>query len=180
MTNHAKGLLMTAIGGLGADRRHPADPPGERRAWSILLLRTGTTFVAALVVWAVWRVASSPTRRKLVPGRKGLMVAALYGFGSICFITAVFNTRRPTSSSSSPSTTMFAALLSWVFLGERPANGTHDRHGCHDPRRPHHRLGLGRHRQSFRRPDGGCFPPSSSRRRSPSRAPAAGTWASPR
>ena len=92
-------------------------------AWSILLLRTGTTFVAALVIWANWR-AITPKAPQLIPGRAGLAVAALYGLGSITFITAVYNTSTADLVFILAFNTMFAALLSWLFLKERPRPAT--------------------------------------------------------
>ena len=44
----------------------------------------------------------------------------LYGLGSITFITAVFNTSTANLVFILAFTTMFSALLSWIFLKERP------------------------------------------------------------
>ena len=118
-TNHAKGLLITAIGGLVLTVDIPLIRLAGGDAWSILMLRTGTTFLAALVIWAVWRFFS-PDVPKLIPGRAGLAVSVLYGLGSITFVTAVFNTSTANLVFILAFTTMFAALLSWVFLRERP------------------------------------------------------------
>ena len=54
----------------------------------------------------------------------GAVVAALYGLGSICFILAVYRTSTANLVFILAFTSMFAALLSWIFLGERPRNGT--------------------------------------------------------
>ena len=69
-----------------------------------------------------------------MPGRAGLAVAALYGLGSITFITAVFNTSTANLVFILAFTTMFAALLSWIFLKERPRPATLHRHGRDDRR----------------------------------------------
>lgn len=87
------------------------------------MARTGMTFIAALVIWAMWRMLS-PKAPPLIPGRTGLVVAALYGLGSITFIMAVYNTSTANLVFILAFTTMFSALLSWVFLGQRPANAT--------------------------------------------------------
>ena len=79
-TNYRKGLLLTAIGGLALTVDIPLIRLAEGEAWSILMLRTGTTFVAALVIWTVWRLIT-PQAPQLIPGRAGLVVAALYGAG---------------------------------------------------------------------------------------------------
>ena len=118
-TNHRKGLLITAIGGLALTVDIPLIRLADGDPWPILMLRTGTTFLAALVIWAVWR-ALSPNAPSLVPGRLGAVVAVLYGLGSITFITAVYNTSTANLVFILAFTTMFAALLSWIFLKERP------------------------------------------------------------
>jgi drug/metabolite transporter (DMT)-like permease len=122
-SDYSKGLLLTAIGGLVLTVDIPLIRLADGNAWSILMLRTGTTFIAALVIWAVWR-AITPDVPKLVPGRAGLVVAALYGLGAIAFISAVFNTSTANLVFILAFNSMFAALLSWLFLRERPRTGT--------------------------------------------------------
>jgi drug/metabolite transporter (DMT)-like permease len=53
-----------------------------------------------------------------------MLVAMLYGLGSITFIAAVYSTSTANLVFILAFTTMFSALLSWVFLGQRPANAT--------------------------------------------------------
>lgn len=122
-TDHKKGLLLSAIGGLALTVDIPLIRLADGEAWSILLLRTGTTFVAALVIWAVWRLIT-PQAPQLLPGRAGVIVAAFYGLGSITFVTAVFNTSTANLVFILAFNTMFAALLSWLFLKERPSMAT--------------------------------------------------------
>jgi drug/metabolite transporter (DMT)-like permease len=121
--DHAKGLLITGIGGLALTIDIPLLKLADGEAWSVLLLRTGVTFVAALAIWAVWRLAT-PSAPKLVPGRAGLVVAGLYGLGSIFFVTGVYHTTTANLVFILAFNTMFAALLSWLFLGERPRPAT--------------------------------------------------------
>ncbi len=122
-TNHSKGLLLTAIGGLTLTVDIPLIRLAGGEPWTILMLRSGTTFAAALLIWAVWRMLSRDAPA-LVPGRAGIAVAACYGLGSITFIAAVFNTSTANLVFILAFTTMFAALLSWIFLGERPRAAT--------------------------------------------------------
>lgn len=117
-TDHAKGLLITGLGGLALTVDIPLLKLSHGEPWSVLMLRTGTTFLAALVIWTVWRLIT-PSAPKLIPGRKGLIVAGLYGLGSIFFITGVYNTTTANLVFILAFNTMFAALLSWIFLGER-------------------------------------------------------------
>jgi drug/metabolite transporter (DMT)-like permease len=121
--HHAKGLLITAIGGITLTVDIPLIRLADGEPWSILMTRTGMTLLAALVIWAVWRLFS-PKAPQLIPGRAGLVVAALYGLGSITFITAVFNTSTANLVFILAFNPMFSALLSWLFLGERPRPAT--------------------------------------------------------
>jgi len=68
-TNHAKGLLITGIGGLALTIDIPLLKLSGGEAWSVLLMRTGTTFLSALVIWAVWRLIT-PSAPKLVPAAR--------------------------------------------------------------------------------------------------------------
>ena len=122
-TDHAKGLLITGVGGLALTVDIPLLKLAHGEPWSVLMLRTGVTLLSALVIWSVWRLIT-PSAPKLVPGRKGLIVAGLYGLGSIFFITAVYNTTTANLVFILAFNTMFAALLSWIFLGERPRRVT--------------------------------------------------------
>jgi len=122
-SHHAKGLALTAIGGLTLTVDVPLIRLADGDHWSILLLRSGTTLVATLALWLIWR-ALRPQAPRLLPGRTGLLVAALYGLSSVTFITGVFYTSTANLVFILAFNTMFAAMLSWLFLGERPAIST--------------------------------------------------------
>ncbi|GLS33446.1 EamA domain-containing membrane protein RarD [Mesorhizobium albiziae] len=116
---HLKGLLLTAIGGMTLTVDIPLIRLADGDHWTILLLRSSTTLVATLLIWLAWRALRGDAPR-LVPGRSGLVVAALYGLASITFISAVYNTSTANLVFILAFNTMFAALLSWIFLKERP------------------------------------------------------------
>jgi drug/metabolite transporter (DMT)-like permease len=122
-SDHAKGLLLTAIGGLVLTVDIPLIKLAGGDSWSILLLRSGTTFVAAITIWLIWR-AFSGNAPALLPGRAGIAVAVFYALSSVTFITAVYTTTTANLVFILAFNTMFAALLSWIFLGERPRIGT--------------------------------------------------------
>jgi drug/metabolite transporter (DMT)-like permease len=118
-SNHTKGLALTALGGLTLTVDIPLIRLADGDHWSILFLRSATTLVATLLLWLIWRAIRGDVP-KLVPGRSGLVVAALYGIGSITFVSAVFNTSTANLVFILAFNTMFAGLLSWIFLKERP------------------------------------------------------------
>jgi drug/metabolite transporter (DMT)-like permease len=120
---HAKGLLLTAIGGMTLTVDIPLIRLAEGDPWSILLIRSGATLVAAMLIWLAWRILRG-NPPPLVPGRAGLLVALFYALGSITFVLAVFNTSTANLVFILAFNMAFAAFLSWIFLGERPRTAT--------------------------------------------------------
>ena len=112
---HAKGLALTAIGGMALTVDIPLIRLAEGEPWSILMVRTGATFLAGLVIWAIWRLMS-PNAPRLLPGPAGVATAAFYGLGSITFIIAVYNTSTANLVFILAFNTMFAALLTMVAM----------------------------------------------------------------
>ena len=117
--DHRKGLLITAIGGLVLTIDIPVLRLGGGDIWSVMLVRSGGMALMALLAWLGYRLLTG-RRLTLVPGRAGLAVALLYGLSAITFVTAVFNTSTANVVFILAFNTMFAAVLSWIFLGERP------------------------------------------------------------
>jgi drug/metabolite transporter (DMT)-like permease len=122
-SHHAKGLLLTAIGGMALTVDIPLIRLADGAPWSILMIRCGTTLAATFVLWLVMRRLTRETP-PLIPGRSGAIVALLYAMSSITFITAVYNTGTANLVFILAFNTMFAALLSWLFLKERPGPAT--------------------------------------------------------
>lgn len=122
-SNHAKGLALTALGGLVLTVDIPLIRLADGDHWSLLLLRSSATLTVTLLVWLIWRGVRGHAPQ-LIPGRSGLVVAVLYGLGSIVFISAAFNTSTANLVFILSFNTMFAALLSWIFLKERPRPAT--------------------------------------------------------
>src|SRR6185312_16467235 len=116
-SHHAKGLLLTAIGGVVLTVDIPLIRLANGQTWSILMIRCGTTLAATLVLWLVMRRLMREVP-PLVPGWSGAVVALLYAISSITFITAVYHTSTANLVFILAFNTMFAALLSWLFLKE--------------------------------------------------------------
>lgn len=123
LSDHRKGLLLTAIGGLALSMDIPLVRLGDGDVWSILGVRSAATIVATLVILGAMRLVSgkSPV---LVPGRPGLIAALLYGLSSLSFVLAVFNTATANVVFIVAFNPMFGALLSWIFLKEKPPAAT--------------------------------------------------------
>ena len=120
---HRKGLLITAIGGLSLSFDIPLIRLADGEVWSVLATRSIATFVVALIAWSMVRFVLNK-RNALIPGPIGLLIGVLYGINSLTFMLAVFNTSTANVVFILAFTSMFAALLSWIFLRERPSNAT--------------------------------------------------------
>lgn len=123
MTLHARGLALTAIGGVALSFDIPMIKLGGGDAWSAMVLRSGTAFVAALLIWMVARRLTG-RRIALLPGRVGGVIAFLYGLTVVAFIIAVKNTSAANVAFIIAFTPAFASLMSWLFLKERPSRAT--------------------------------------------------------
>ncbi|MFK4823275.1 DMT family transporter [Paenochrobactrum sp. BZR 588] len=121
--NHAKGLLITAIGGLFLTVDIPLIKLADGNAWSVIMVRAGLTFIASIIIWTVWSLLTGK-KQTLIPGKTGLIVALLYGISATCFVTAVFNTSTANLVFILALNPMVSAILGWVFLKERPQRAT--------------------------------------------------------
>lgn len=67
MTRHAKGLLLTAIGGVALSFDIPMIKLGGGDAWSAMAVRAGSAFIAALLIKQIaqWLTGRTIT---LLPG----------------------------------------------------------------------------------------------------------------
>jgi drug/metabolite transporter (DMT)-like permease len=120
---HRKGLLITAIGGLALSFDIPLIRAAGGDVWSMVAVRNISVFVVAIALWAGLNLVLR-RRTVLVPGRIGLLIGLCYGINGLTFMLAVFNTTTANVVFILAFTSMFAAILSWIFLGERPSNAT--------------------------------------------------------
>lgn len=120
---HRRGLAITGLGGLALSFDIPLIRSADGEVWSILAVRSLSTFLAALATWVVINRLLG-RRVALIPGKAGLIAGLFYGINSFTFLLAVFNTSTANVVFILAFTSMFAAILSWIFLGERPSNAT--------------------------------------------------------
>lgn len=123
MNTHAKGLLITFIGGMILTIDIPLIMAGGGDIWSVMVMRSGCSAIAASLVWLAWR-RFGKNAPVLIPGRDGLIVAAIYGVAAIFFTAAVFYTSAGRLVFILALNSMFAALLAWMIMGKRPKSVT--------------------------------------------------------
>jgi drug/metabolite transporter (DMT)-like permease len=120
---HTKGVIITFLGGLALSFDIPILRLADGNVWSILFMRSILTVVVALVALLAFRLIKGHVPR-LVPGWSGIIVACLYAASTVFFMLSVFNTTSANVAFILAFNPMFGALLSWIFLGERPRRAT--------------------------------------------------------
>lgn len=121
--DHAKGLLLAACGGLALTFDIPVLRLANGDPWSVMLMRSALVFGVAVTYMLATRVWYG-RMRATIPGKAGWLATALYGASAVTFLMAVFNTSTANLVFILAFNPMFAALLSWLFLGERPKTVT--------------------------------------------------------
>ncbi|MGH6807300.1 MAG: DMT family transporter [Ensifer adhaerens] len=120
---HQRGLAITGLGGLALSFDIPLIRSAGGEVWSLLAVRSLSTLFIGLLAWFVINRLLG-RKISLIPGKAGLVVGLFYGINSCTFLLAVFNTSTANVVFILAFTSMFAALLSWIFLKERPSNAT--------------------------------------------------------
>ena len=123
LSDHRKGLLLSTIGGLALSMDIPLIRLSSGDVWSVLSARSLATVIVSLLALIVIRRVTGSLRGAL-PGWVGLPVGILYGVTTIAFLLAIYYTTAANVVFIIALNPMFAALLSWIFLKERPALST--------------------------------------------------------
>lgn len=123
LPDHRKGLLLTTLGGLALSMDIPLIRLSHGEVWSVLSVRSVATIIVAIAALAVIRRARG-SLLGILPGRLGLPVGFFYGLTTITFLLAVYYTTAANVVFIIALNPMFTALLSWIFLRERPAIST--------------------------------------------------------
>ncbi|PLX34876.1 MAG: EamA/RhaT family transporter [Hyphomicrobiales bacterium] len=121
--DHRKGLLLTFAGGLLLSFDVPLLRLAASDAWTLTFVRGIMVFAAVLAYWG-WRRMRGRGAPALIPGWAGFTVALIYGVSNFMFMAAVHLTTTANLVFILAFMSMFAALLSFVFLGERIALST--------------------------------------------------------
>ncbi|NLR95621.1 DMT family transporter [Rhizobium sp. P38BS-XIX] len=123
LPDHRKGLLLTTLGGLALSMDIPLIRLSDGEVWSVLSVRSVATIIVAIAALAVIRRVKG-SLLGILPGRLGLPVGFFYGLTTITFLLAVYYTTAANVVFIIALNPMFTALLSWIFLRERPAIST--------------------------------------------------------
>lgn len=123
LSAHTKGVILTFLGGLALSFDIPILRLADGNVWSVLFMRSILTVGVAVIAIVVLRLMKGHMPR-LVPGLPGAAAAVLYAASTIFFMLGVFNTTSANVAFILAFNPMFGALLSWIFLGERPRTAT--------------------------------------------------------
>ena len=123
LSPHAKGVFITFLGGLALSFDIPVVRLADGDVWAILATRSLCTVLITGVVWYGLR-AFRGTAPVLMPGIAGVIVSIFYAASTVFFMLSVFNTTSANVAFILAFNPMFGALLSWIFLKERPRPAT--------------------------------------------------------
>lgn len=123
LKQHRRGIALTALGGVALSFDIPLVRLGHGDVWSVIALRSLSTFVVGLLAWGLIRRFTN-SRPVLVPGRAGLMAGLFYGLATVCFLASIYHTSAANAVFLIAFNPMFCALLAWIFLKERPPAST--------------------------------------------------------
>lgn len=120
-TDHRRGLIITGAGGLLLTFDAPLLKLGSPDMATLLFVR-GLMLFAAL--WLFWRFTAARRGEPFINGMDGLILGILAWLQTMSFVGAI--THAPTANvvfilAFNP---MFAAVLSWLFIGERVDRAT--------------------------------------------------------
>lgn len=116
--------MLAAGGGMMLTLDIPFIKLADGEPWSVMLLRSALVLSVAIFYATGRKMAGKSGFTALVPGWAGLATAGLYGLTTACFLGAVYTTSTANLVFILAINPMFAAILSWIFLGERPARAT--------------------------------------------------------
>jgi drug/metabolite transporter (DMT)-like permease len=123
LSPHAKGVLITFLGGLALSFDIPVVRLADGGIWAILAARSTATVLVVFALWLTLRVVRGKAP-VLIPGRAGAIVSVFYSGSTLFFMISVFNTTSANVAFILAFNPMFGALLSWIFLRERPRPAT--------------------------------------------------------
>ena len=117
LSQHAKGLIITALGVLIISPDGLLTRLIHVDHWTLIFWRT------LFLSFGMWMIASFTYRDQTWQkyksmGRGGLMMALIYSLGTISFITAITHTSVANTLIILSTTPLFAAIIGWVFLRE--------------------------------------------------------------
>ncbi len=121
--SYARGVGIVGLGGLVLSVDIPLIRLSESGIWTVLLIRGVLTCLAAVLIWQFDR---RRTRRatRLIEGRTGLFITAIFSLSAATFVYSVFNTSAGNVVFILAFNPMFAAVLSFWLLGEIPPRAT--------------------------------------------------------
>ncbi|MCY3636338.1 MAG: DMT family transporter [bacterium] len=117
LSSHATGLLLTTIGVLVLSPDSLLIRLIDADAWTIVFWRGALTGLTIVVGTVVWMRGSALAHFRSI-GRIGLVVAVLFAAQLTLFTTSITHTSVANTLVIFATTPLFAAVLSWIFLGE--------------------------------------------------------------
>ena len=123
LSNQQKGLALTFTGAMFMTFDTPVLRLIDGEKWTVLFWRALLMSLTVLIWWLVMRGLKKPVP-ELVNGKSGLLVPALFASSNISFILAIYNTTIANTVFILALTPLFAIVISFVWLKEKPGLAT--------------------------------------------------------
>lgn len=117
------GLSMAFSGGLLLSIDVPILRMADTDPWTMILVRGALSFAALLTFWLLFR-RGRPDATPFVNGYTSVFLSCITAVASILFLNAIHHTTVANVVFILAFNPMFAALLSWLVLGERTPAAT--------------------------------------------------------
>lgn len=117
LSSHAIGLLLTTVGVLVLSPDSLLIRLVDTDAWTIVFWRGSLMGVTIVIGTFVWLQGDAVAQFRSI-GWAGLVVAALFASQLTLFATSITHTSVANTLAIFATAPLFAALLSWIFLGE--------------------------------------------------------------
>lgn len=118
ISNHLKGILITTLGVIILSPDALIIRLLNAETWTVVLWR-GTAFSIGIALIMLMIYRGNTLRQFINIGKPGLLIGLFFACSNLCFITAIQNTSIANTLVIIGTSPMFAALFTWMFLGEK-------------------------------------------------------------
>ncbi|WP_299875504.1 DMT family transporter [uncultured Cocleimonas sp.] len=118
ISDHLKGILITTLGVIILSPDALIIRLLNADTWTVMIWR-GTAFAIGITLIMLLTYREKTIQQFIKIGKPGLMIGLFFGCSNLCFTTAIQNTSIANTLVIIATSPMFAALFTWMFLGEK-------------------------------------------------------------
>ncbi len=118
ISDHLKGILITTLGVIILSPDALIIRLLNADTWTVMIWR-GTAFAIGITLIMLLTYREKTIQQFIKIGKPGLMIGLFFGCSNLCFTAAIQNTSIANTLVIIATSPMFAALFTWMFLGEK-------------------------------------------------------------